>query len=90
MDNNNPNKYPSGRQKKNVTRINVKSGNNNAADSSLLFVLNRIANALEERNVYEQKIMKIEEKLKMLELKEAKENYKMLLENKNKNNDNES
>lgn len=86
----NSNKYPSERQKKTVNRVNVKSGNNNTADNSLLFVLNRIANALEERNVYEQRILKIEEKLKTLELKEAKENYKTLLENKNKNNENQS
>lgn len=75
MDNNINNKQ--------VNRINVKDKNTNSNSNELLSVLNRIANALEERNMYENKLFKLDEKIKKLELKEAQQNLKTILE-KNK------
>ena len=75
MDNNTNNKQ--------VNRINVKDKNTNSNSNELLSVLNRIANALEERNMYENKLFKLDEKIKKLELKEAQQNLKTILE-KNK------
>ncbi len=72
---------------KNVQRINIKGRPEQQTDNSLLSVLNRIANALEERNLYEKKLFVLEEKLKKFELKEARDNYRTLVENK-QNNDN--
>ena len=68
--------------KKNIQRINVKntaSGQSNNSD--LIFVLNRIANALEERNLREAKLNKLEEKIKKLKLLETRN----LLDGINKN-----
>lgn len=69
-------------RQKNVQRINVKAPQQGGNSMDLISVLNRIANALEEKNLREEKIFKLEEKLKKFELMEARENYKALTENK--------
>lgn len=71
---------------KNVQRINIKGGSSQSNNSDLLSVLNRIATALEEKNLREEKLFKLEEKIKKFELMEARENHKALVEN-NKHND---
>ena len=69
-------------RQKNVQRINVKAPQQGGNGMDLISVLNRIANALEEKNLREEKLFKLEEKLKKFELMEARENYKTLTENK--------
>ena len=69
-------------RQKNVQRINVKAPQQGGNSMDLISVLNRIANALEEKNLREEKLFKLEEKLKKFELMEARENYKALTENK--------
>ena len=69
-------------RQKNVQRINVKSPQQSGSNMDLLSVLNRIANALEEKNLREEKLFKLEEKIKKFELMEARENHKALVENK--------
>lgn len=69
-------------RQKNVQRINVKAPQQGGNSMDLISVLNRIANALEEKNLREEKIFKLEEKLKKFELMEARENHKALTENK--------
>lgn len=71
---------------KNIQRINVKAPQQGGNNTDLLSVLNRIANALEEKNLREEKLFKIEEKIKKLQFLQEKENYKSLVENK-KNDD---
>lgn len=71
---------------KNVQRINIKGCSSQSNNADLLSVLNRIANALEEKNLREEKLFKLEEKIKKFELMEARENHKALIEN-NKHND---
>ena len=69
-------------RQKNVQRINVKAPQQGGNSMDLISVLNRIVNALEEKNLREEKLFKLEEKLKKFELMEARENYKALTENK--------
>lgn len=69
-------------RQKNVQRINVKAPQQGGNSMDLISVLNRIANALEEKNLREEKLFKLEEKLKKFELMEARENHKALTENK--------
>lgn len=67
-------------------RITVKQPSaRNSESNNLLLVLNRIANALEERNLYEQRLFKLEEKIKKFELKEHVETYKKITEGKENN-----
>lgn len=70
-------------KQKNVQRINVKQPQQGGTNMDLLSVLNRIANALEEKNLREEKIFKLEEKIKKLQFLEERENYKTLTEKKN-------
>ena len=68
--------------KKNIQRINVKNtASGQSYNNDLIFVLNRIANALEERNLREAKLNKLEEKIKKLKLLETRN----LLDGINKN-----
>lgn len=68
--------------KKNIQRINVKNAaSGQSYNNDLIFVLNRIANALEERNLQEAKLNKLEEKIKKLKLLETRN----LLDGINKN-----
>ena len=75
-------------KQKNVQRINVKSPQQSGSNTDLLSVLNRIANALEEKNLREEKIFKLDEKIKKLQFLEERENYKNLVENNKNDNEN--
>lgn len=67
-------------QRKLVQRVNINKQSQDNNISELIHVLNRIAESLEERNLREEKLFKLEEKIKKFELKEAQQKFRMNLD----------